>query len=306
MDAELIVSKVVTLFLVLLVGTYLSKRKIITEEVTNKLSTLLINVAMPMLIVSSFNFDFDREMLYNAGMVFVGSVIAHVLAMLISQLVYRKYPSRLKGVLKFCTVFSNCGFMGYPVLESIYGQIGIFYGSIFIIPFHIFSLSYGIIVFTGQDKKNTFKNLKKILTHPGIIAVAIGMVLFLFSIRLPGPIQEATEMVGSLNSPLAMIIVGALLAKYKLREIIKGFPIYLASLMRLIVVPLLLYGIMRFINMSGDAVSIVVVLSAMPAAANAVLFAERYGGDSGLASRCVGVSTILSIATIPLFIMLLT
>ncbi len=308
MDSVLVLTKVFTLFLVILVGVYASKKNILSQEVTNKLSSLVLNIAMPLLIISSFEFDFDGQMLKKAGLVFLGSVIAHLLAILVSHLIYRKYPSSRGQVLKFATIFSNCSFMGYPVLESIFGKIGIFYGSIFVIPFNIISLSYGVMLFTGagSSKGETLKSLKKALLHPGIIATVIGMVLFLFSIKLPGPVQEAAEMVGSLNSPLAMLIVGALLARYKLSEVFKGLSIYFVSLMRLVIIPLLVYGIMVLLSMPGDVTMVVVILSAMPVAVTTVIFAEQYGADSGLASKSVGVTTLLSIVTIPLFILLLT
>jgi len=103
-----------------------------------------------------------------------------------------------------------------------------------------------------------------------------------------------------------MLIVGALLARYKLSEVFKGLSIYFVSLMRLVIIPLLVYGIMVLLSMPGDVTMVVVILSAMPVAVTTVIFAEQYGADSGLASKSVGVTTLLSIVTIPLFILLLT
>ncbi len=305
MDTRQVAVQVVTLFLVLLVGVYANRKNIITGEMTKKLSDLLINVTMPLLIITSFNQDFDREKLYNAGLVFVGSFGVHLLSVLIAQLAFIRSPDRAKGVLKFSAVFSNCGFMGYPVLESIYGEIGIFYGSIFVIPFYMFSLTYGIMVFTGVSGRDTLKNLKKVLLHPGLVSVAVGMILFLFSIKLPGPICKAASMAGSVTSPLAMIIVGSVLARQDFREMLKGFPVYILGFIRLIAIPLIVWGILHLIPLHADIKAVLVILSAMPVAANAVIFAEQYGGDSGLASRCVGITTLFSIITIPLVLLLL-
>ncbi|HPT78605.1 MAG TPA: AEC family transporter [Candidatus Atribacteria bacterium] len=305
MDTKQVVAQVVTLFLVLLVGVYANRKNIITGEMSKKFSDLLINVTVPLQIIASFHLDFDSEKLYNAGLVFVGSFGVHLLSVLIAQLVFSRFTGKAKGVLKFAAVFSNCGFMGYPVLESIYGGIGIFYGSIYVIPFHIFSLTYGIMVFTGESGRDTLKNLKKVLLHPGLVAVAAGMVMFLLSIKLPQPIYKAVSMAGSVTSPLAMMIVGSVLARQDFKEMLKGFPVYFLGFIRLIMIPVVVWGILRLIPLHPDIKAILVILSAMPVAANAVIFSEQYGGDSGLASRCVGISTLFSIVTIPLVLLLL-
>lgn len=302
MDSSVIVKQVVILFLVIIVGFYASKRDIISGDMTKKLSTLLLQVTQPLLIISSFNFDFSKEMLRNAMLVFLLSFGIHLFSMLVGKLFYFKYPDRVKSVLKFLTVFSNCGFMGFPVLESIFGSIGVFYGSMYVIPFNILTLSYGVMVFTGKSDKDT---IKKILTHPMIISVGIGMILFLFQIKLPMPVNKAVSMVGSMTSPLSMLIVGALLAVIPLKEMFKGLAVYYGSAIRLIILPLLVFAILSLLRLPKEVLQVCVTLTAMPAAANTAIFSEKYDGDAGLASRCIGISTILSIFTIPLIILLL-
>ena len=302
MDSSVIVKQVIILFLVIIVGFYASKRDIISGDMTKKLSTLLLQVTQPLLIISSFNFAFSTEMLRNAVLVFLLSFGIHLFSMLVGKLFYFKYPDRVKSVLKFTAVFSNCGFMGFPVLDSIFGSIGVFYGAMYVIPFNILTLSYGVMVFTGKSDKDT---IKKILTHPMIISVAIGMILFLFQIKLPMPLNNAVSMVGSMTSPLSMLIVGALLAVIPIKEMFRGLSVYYGSAIRLIVLPLLIYAILSLLRLPKEVLQVCVILTAMPAAANTAIFSEKYDGDAGLASRCIGISTILSIFTIPLIILLL-
>ena len=123
---------------------------------------------------------------------------------MISSFVYRRYPHRVKSALQYVTVFSNCGFMGFPVLQSIYGSIGVFYGSMYNIPFSVLTPLYGILVFSGKSDR---EGIKKILVHPVILSVAVGMALFLFRLKLPAPLYNAASMVGSMTSPLSMLIV---------------------------------------------------------------------------------------------------
>ena len=131
-------------------------------------------------------------------------------------------------MLKFITVFSNCGFMGFPVLQSVLAARE-FYGALYVIPFNILVLSYGVMVFTGKTDRSV---LKEIVIHPVTISVAVGMVLFLSQIKLPVQVFRAAEMVGSMTSPLSMLIVGSLLAAIPFRELFKAREIYAGSFIR--------------------------------------------------------------------------
>ncbi|MFO7153771.1 MAG: AEC family transporter [Caldicoprobacter oshimai] len=302
METNVIISQIAVLFLIIVFGFFARKRNIISGDMTKKLSELILQVTQPLLIITSFNFDLSKEMLRNVGLIFLLSSGIHMFSMMVGWLLYFRYPYKIKSVLKYVTVFSNCGFMGFPVLESIFGSIGVFYGSIYVIPFNILTLSYGVMVFTGKNNKDT---LKKILIHPVIISVAVGMILFLLQLRLPAPLYNAASMVGSMTSPLSMLIVGALLANMPIKKMFLGFPVYYGSVVRLIFLPVLVLAVLRFFALPDDILRTCVILTAMPAAVNTVIFAEKYGGDAELASRFVGISTMLSVVTIPLIMLLL-
>jgi len=181
MEGWVVVNQVITLFLIIIIGFYARKRDIITADMTGKLSHFMLQITQPLLIISSFNFEFSQEKLINAILVLAMSTFIHLFSMLVGKFLYLRYPERMRRVLKFITVFSNCGFMGFPVLDSVFGSIGVFYGALYVIPFNVLALSYGVMVFSGRSDKDT---IKKILTHPVIISVAVGMILFLFNIQL--------------------------------------------------------------------------------------------------------------------------
>jgi len=299
---KIIIEQVLMLFIILLIGAAAKKRGIITADSGRKLSELLLNVTQPFMIISSFQFDFSRDMLLNAGLVFVCSLGIHAISMVVAMFIYRKYPMPQRNVLKFITVFSNCGFMGFPVLDSVLGSIGVFYGSIYVISFNIFIWTYGVMVFSGGSGGSSWK---KVFINPGIISVCIGMILFLFSIKLPGPIYKAVSMVGSMTTPLSMLIVGSLLADIKFSELFKGLAVYHGTAVRLAVIPLLSFAVLSLFPIPDEVRFVSILLPAMPAAANTAIFSEKYEGDSSLASRIIGITTLLSIATIPLIIMLI-
>lgn len=301
-NIAIIFNQVAILFIVMVVGFFARKTDIINDEVNKKLSELLLNITAPFMVIASFQFEFSKDMLLNAGIILIISIAIHAFSILIGTLLYGKYPGGIQKVLRFITVFANCGFMGYPVLESLFGKIGIFYGSIYVIAFNVFIWTYGVALF--NDQKGS-KSLKKAVINPGVISVFIGLVIFVFSIKLPFPVSKAIDMVGSMTTPISMLIVGALLADTNFKDLFKGFSIYYGIAVRLLLLPILALVVLKTAGMKGLLLSIPVVLSGMPAAANTAIFAERYNGDSIFASRAVALSTVLSILTIPLMVFLI-
>lgn len=303
MNSTVIINQVIVLFLILIVGFIARKLSIVNEEVKKKLSELLLKITSPFLVIASFQFEFSRDKLINAAIVLAIGVGVHTFAILLGTVLFNRMPEGSRNVLKFITVFANCGYMGFPVLDSLFGKTGIFYGSIYVAAFNIFTWTYGVMLFSGGKKNQG--SIRKALLNPGIISVAIGMVFFLFSIRLPDPIFKALDIVGSMTTPLSMIIIGALLAEADFRNILSGFAMYCGIFVRLILMPLITIGVLKLLGVTGMLLSVPAVLSGMPAAANTAIFAEMFEGDSLFASRCVAISTLLSMITIPLMVMLL-
>lgn len=301
MGSNLVFEQVMVLFLIMIVGMIATKRNIIDEQARKKMSELLLYITSPFLVVSSFNFKYSRDMLVNAGIVLAFALGIHLLAVFLGQFLFRRYPKEKQSVLKFTLVFSNCGFMGFPVLESLFGKIGVFYGSIYNAVFHIFLWTYGMMLFS-RNKEQT--SIAKAVINPGTVSVVIGMVVFLFPIELPNPVSQVLDMVGSMTAPLSMLIVGALLGSIDLKSIFIGFDAYYGSLLRLILMPMIAILALSPLGIERELLGVCVVVTAMPAAANTAIFAEKFDGDSILGSRSVGLSTILSIITIPLIMML--
>lgn len=302
MDFLNIVNQVAILFLIMVVGYFARKKNIINNEVNRGLSELLLNITLPFMIISSFNYSFSSEMLKNALTLLVFSIVIHSSLAIISKFLYYRYTEKTKSVLRFITVFSNCGYMGYPVVGSIYGNIGVFYTAIFNIPWNLFCFTIGMVFYTGVKD---FKTMKRAALNPGVISVCIGLILFIFSIKLPYPIFRTLELVGSTTTPLSMIVIGSMLAEIKVKDIFSGFELYYGCLVRLIIIPLVVLVVLKGMGLSGMYLGIPVLICAMPAAANTAVFAQKYGGDSAFASRITFITTILSSLTIPLIILLI-
>ena len=154
MGNEVVINQVIILFLTMVIGFVAKKRNIINDETTNKLSEILLRITLPAMIIFSYNQEFSKDLLTKGGIMLVYSLVIHVFGILLGNIIYWKYPDDIKNVLKFVTIYSNCGYMGLPVLEALYGQIGIFYASIYITIFNIFTWTNGVMIFTGKEILN--------------------------------------------------------------------------------------------------------------------------------------------------------
>lgn len=303
MNDQVVISQVLVLFFIMAIGVIARKAHIMTDAVNRGLADLLLYVTLPFMIVVSFQIEFSRDLLVNAVLLLLISLVIHTAAVFIGKALFKKAAPDKNKVLRFATVFSNCAFMGFPVLDSIYGQIGVFYGSIYVVAFNIFLWTYGVVLFTN-DKD--WRVLRKVLYNPGNIAVVLGVTLFYFSLRLPDPLHRMFQMVGGTTTPLSMIIVGARLANTRVREVLADSAVYSITLIRLILLPLAVFFLLRLTPLDPIAMGVCVLAVAMPAAANTTIFAEKYNSNPEFASRCVFVTTILSIVTIPLIMLVLS
>ncbi|MDF2673635.1 MAG: family transporter [Clostridiales bacterium] len=302
MKLDTIISQIVVLFLIMIIGFFARRKNIINNEVNKGLTEFLLNISLPFLIITSFNFDFSIGKLQKSVGILFYSLCIFIISYFIGRVLYAKYPKDIKSVLIFSAMFSNCGFMGFPIVESIYGKEGVFYAAIFNMPFNILIWTVGISLYSGKKDLST---IKKALLNPGTLAVYIGLFIFLFSIKIPGPVFKTLEMVGGMTSPLSMIVIGAMLGGMNVKEVFSSFSAYYSTFVRLILVPFVVFVILKLIGARGMDLGVLVLISAMPIAANTAIMSEKHGGDSGLASKCIFISTVLSTITIPIVIMLI-
>lgn len=298
-----IYAQVGQLFLVILIGFYASKRNFLNEEINNGLSSILLNITLPLLIVNSFNLEYNSEMFTNIVNTFLYSVASFIIVILISHLLYFKVKYNNKQILKFATIFSNCGFMGFAIIQTLYGKEGLAYASIFLIVFTTLIWSYGIMLFSGEKK---IKSWTKILINPGIIAVLIGLVFMAFSIQLPLVLQSAIQMVGGMTTPISMIITGSIMAQVSITKEMTNIKLYYGVFSKLILVPVVLYLISVILHINSLPLDVVIVCHAMPVAAVAPIFAGLYDKNKDFAAFLVFISTLFSIITIPLILKIIS
>ncbi|MFT8888215.1 MAG: AEC family transporter [Ethanoligenens sp.] len=283
------------LFLLMIAGVYARKRSFITPESRKKLTALFINLILPCNIVASFHIRLSAQVIASAGEILAISFGVQMLSWLLSKLLYRRVVHNKQMVLRYGTICSNSGFMGNPVVEGVYGMEGLLYASLFLIPVRIFMWSAGLSLFTVADKKDI---LKKLLKHPCIIAVWIGLGLMLIDFRLPKFVLDSISSISVCTTAVAMIIIGAILAEVDVRQVINRLTVYY-SFVRLIFIPLLVLGVLLLLHVSAMLTGIAVLLAGMPAGSTTAILAEQYDGDAAYASQCVLLSTVFSLVTLP-------
>jgi len=295
----------VSILVILLAVGYLTlKVGILDQKSTRRLSGLLINITIPALILSSMQIPFSTDRLTQSYEMLAITAGLYGLSFIIGWLLSRGLPGSPgdRGVIQSAIVFGNVVFMGFPIVGAIFGKEALFFVAVADIFYYVLIFSLGVVLMTG-GRMERFD--PKVLINPGIIATIIGFILFLSSVKIPTPFIESITILGSVTTPLAMIIVGALLATFPAREMLGDWRSGVISLAKLVVVPVLIWLVLRPFIADPLLLGVLITLAAMPVGANVSIFAEEYGANASLASQFVFVSTVASLVTIPLIVTLL-
>ncbi|MDY6227537.1 MAG: AEC family transporter [Clostridium sp.] len=293
----IVLNKIISLFLIILIGVYGSKKNIINEEINKGLRRILLEITLPLLVINSFSFEFSDGMGKNVLTAFIYSITFMALGAIISYIFLFPLKGEKKKILHFANVFSNCGFIGFPIINSLYGAEGVVYTSIFNMVFTIALWTYGVMIFSDKMSK---EKIKKVLVNPAIIAVYIGIPIMLLNIKLPTFLLDTTKIVGDMTAPISMIIVGSILSKVRIKDVFKEVSIYYEALIKLIIIPLILFLIKIIIKDNTTVINTIIVLQAMPAAAMTSIFAADFNKEKEYSAKVVFITTLLSIITIPI------
>ena len=289
-----------TLFALMLTGAVLKKRGVIDEAGKRCLSDLCINIVIPCNIFKSCLIQFNMDILRSCSLLLLSAVLMQVLCLLLNRCLFERYDSQRKKVLQYCTIVPMSGFLGNPIAEGIYDQVGVLYTSIFLIPMRIVMWSMGTSYFVAGEGTDKKKVLKNVLTHPCLVAIYLGILCMVTQIQLPSVITETVRYIGNCNSALSMFIVGTTLTDVPLRTIFSRDTV-LFSVLRLGLLPAAALGLGLLLGLETAPLGVSVLMTGMPAGATAAIFAAKYGSDAPFATRCVVFTTLLSMVTLPLW-----
>ena len=290
--------------IIMALGFLLGKLKLISSTTNRELTNLLLTVFMPASLFMAFPSSYDEA---SAGLFFSGllaGALVMLLVIILAKIIFNKkwMKNGLREEAQFALIFNNATFLGYPIVASTFGPGGILAYCGFIISFNIALFSYGIWLF---EKKLTIKLLFRIITNPNIIAVLLGMVIFLLNINLPSFLTDAVGYVGGATTPLSIICIGYMLSEAKLIKVLKKGRLLVTAIIQLVLGPVVTWGILTLLHFPTEVIQVCTLIQALPTATSLGLFAVKYGGNASESSELVTISTILSVITMPIMVLFL-
>jgi len=304
-DILVILMQMVQLFLVMALGYFLFKVKILDKEMNKRLTTLILSVTTPAMIIGSVLNTTVSQSFSDVLLVFVVGLATYIILPVIGFVIVKvmRIPKNQQGLYIFMTVFSNIGFMGFPVMKAIFGDSAVFYTAIFNMLFNLFVFTIGNRMMCYGTGRKTEMNLKNIIS-PGVVASLAALFIYFTHLQLPDVISSTVNMVGDMTTPIAMLIIGSTLATIPVKEVFTEFRIYPYTLIKQVIVPIVLYPLLKLVINDPLILGTTLIMIAMPVGNSAVLFATEYDGDVSVAAKNIFMTTLLSILTIPLIVAL--
>ena len=304
MDFQVIATTMCSLIIIVIAGFVSHKRGIINEEFERKLSGLVIKVPCPALLISSTMGDKmpDRE---HIPMLLLVSLLTYVILIPLAyiQPVLMRVKRDLRGMYSFMLTYSNVGFIGYPVVASIFGSDAVFYACILNVFNTITVFIWGVMFISGENLKNGFRF--RLFVSPAMIATYISVVIVILNLHTPKAIAMPLSILGNMTVPSSLIVIGAALAEIPTRKMVGTPHIFIMCFLKLLVLPLLVYYAMIMIGIDTRISSINMILIAMPVASFGTMFCMQMGKDETTMSQGTFWTTLLSVVSIPLLAMLI-
>lgn len=304
MSTMVVFNQMMCLFLMISLGYGAAKWGIVSPQVSGGLSSMVVKITCPMMVLSSVMTAKPQGTMKEIGVVFLLSVLLYIIFPLIGVVLnfILRTPEKDRRLYIFMTTFSNVAFMGFPVINAIYGETGVFFTAIFNLTFNLFVFTFGVQLMSGHSGKGAIS--LKALLNPGIIAALVAILIFVLKIPVPAIISTTCSTVGSMTTPLAMIVIGSSLASVPLIEVFSEYRLYPYTILKQGVAPVLIWLVFKNFITDPMILAITVIVSAMPVAATTVMFSKEYGQDDVKAAKSVFITTLISILTIPAITML--
>lgn len=291
----------VMLFLIL-IGMVTRKKEIVTEAGKKTLSSLVINLILPCNIIHAYMIKLPDNFFVLFFEVLIITILNQIIALIITRFMYNRIKKEERSVYQYATICSNAGFMGNALADAVFGELGLLYASVFLIPQRIMMWTAGISFFEHDaDKRSAYK---KVLLHPCMIATYMGLIIMIFQIKLPLPVKSAVTSVSNCCTALTMMYIGMVLVEVRWKKLVSGTQLYY-SFIRLVGMPFLIFVICRCFRVDALVMGVCVLLTGMPAGSTTAILAAQYEADEKTAVKCVVLSTALSIISTSLWGMLL-
>lgn len=298
--ASITLYKTLVMVILALAGVLSYKTGIVDETVNKKLSELVLTLFTPVLLFTSFQKNFSRDLLSGLAAAAALSLASFAVIWFICKCVVYRQEKDYAAVEHIAMMYSNCGFIGIPMAQGIWGTDGVFYMTAYVAAANFLLWSHGVIVMSG---KRDMRSLGNVFTSPTILSIVLGILCLLAQIRIPAIMKEPMDMIADMNTPMAMMVAGINIAQADLKHTFKKGRLYWLSFVKLILMPMTLVGLFCLIPAGREEKTVMVLATACPVGVTGSLFALRYGKDAVYASELFAMSTVISIVTVP-FMML--
>lgn len=302
--AVITLNQVIILFVLMAVGIICNRLNILNAEAKRILSGLLMKVIVPCMIINSYVAEFNLEILHNLIFTFVLSFILIMTGFVITFFVTIRINKDSRDLIRFATIYSNAAFMGFPLIQALFGSKGLLYASAYVTVFNLLLWTQGVIMVSGSA--NLKQSAKNLLSTPVLFAVALGLIIYLCRIPIPALILNPLQLIGNMNTPISMFITGMIISENKLLEFIKAPYVWLATVLRLLMIPVICFVLAYALKLSGMHSQVALLLEAAPCASITSVFAVQYHRNEKLAAGMVVISTLLSIITLPVCAYIMT
>ena len=289
------------MFLMILIGAGMRKIQIVTTEGRRSMTNLVVNLILPSNILYAFSkadASAFRSMLVVVAMAFLIQLAWYLL----SRVLWRGMDESRRGVMRYAFQFSNCGYLGNPVIEGLYGAPGLVYASVFLLPVRLFMWSVGLECFQ-KGAGSLRKTIERALTHPCVVATILGVVWMFFPIGLPDFLYNTISGFNQCLTPMTMLVIGFIMAETDLKKMFCK-DLFVITVLRLLLQPLAVLAACRLLNLETLVAEVVTVLVSMPVANTTALLASQHDCDYTFASNVVVFTTLVSMITIPLYSLL--
>ncbi len=296
-----ILSQVAVMFVLMIIGYLCAKTKLITDEGRRQISNVVMKLVIPALIFMAYQKEFSYELVTGLLWTFILSFVSYVITIPLTLLLIRKNEKREYAIERFSLIFTNCAFMGIPLIEALYGSDGVLCVTAYITLFNLLMWTYGVMMIKNEVG---FKGLVNSFKNPAIIAIVIGLICYFTQIKVPTVLAKSLKFVADMNTPLAMIIAGVTIARTNLIKAVKNPRILLLCFYRLLLLPVICAFVFKLFPAPETAYTTSVIASACPTAATLVMFTVSFKKNDIYGAELVSVTTLFSAVSLPLILLL--
>lgn len=297
----LIFEQLLKMFFIMVLAFVCYRIRLVDQNGNKTVSNLLLLVVNPILIITVYQTEYDPELVRGLLLAFAAAAATHVLGIIISTLLIRPKAGADYCIERFNAMYSNCGFIGIPLIGSVLGDTGVFYLSAYMVMFNLFSWTHGVIL---MEKKFSLKNLREGLVSPMFIATLIAVLLFFLQLKIPSVLLDSMNYIADMNTPLAMMVAGFSVAQADIGKMCRNLRLYYTSVIKLILIPLCTIPLLMLFHLPSEVSMTVLIAAACPSATTGTMMAIRYKQNYTYSSEIFSLTTVLAVLTMPVLVLI--